>query len=317
MESGRSVTPKDSRIHSALPVALGVAAALSLVGVGFLAYSVMNPAAPSLGNPPVMDPLPKPSSPPGTSDPRERHREAVVDPLPKSPSRPGTDPRRDRPPEVVVGLGKTASACVEVSLPRQEITGTAFCIDKSGLFVTNAHVVWKLYFTQGRLRLVLNAGLESQRFVAAKMRRVDDRLDLALLKVEADPGLEPLELGNDRTLIETAPVLAFGFPLGRTMAGGGPGYPNCSVVSGRVTALHGPKERPDGIQFDGQIAPGMSGGPVLDASGRVIGVSKATIPGQSTNLAIPVGRLREFLAASGIALEPQAVSHRDRDIPVP
>ena len=234
-------------------------------------------------------------------------------PLPKSPSRPATNPPRERPPEVVAGLGKTASAYVEVSVPGHEITGTAFCIDRSGLFVTNAHVVEKPFEAKGRLRLVIDAGLETQRIIAAKLRRVDDYLDLALLEVEADPGVEPLELGKNQTLIETASVQAFGFPFGRTPTGGNPGYPNCSVVSGKITGLHGPRERLDGVQFDGQLNPGMSGGPVLDASGRVIGVSRATIPGQATNLAIPVGRLSEFLASLGISFNPQAVSYRDRD----
>jgi WD40 repeat protein len=80
--------------------------------------------------------------------------------------------------------------------------------------------------------------------------------------------------------------------------------------------LHGPKERLDGVQFDGQINPGHSGGPVLDPSGAVIGVAVATIPGKAINLAIPVGRLSEFLAAPGISFEPPSLSYRDRSRPV-
>jgi S1-C subfamily serine protease len=71
-------------------------------------------------------------------------------------------------------------------------------------------------------------------------------------------------------------------------------YPNVTVIQGRITTLYGPRERLEGVQFDGQINPGHSGGPVLDAKGRVIGVAVATIEGRSMNLIVPVGRPSPF-----------------------
>ncbi len=70
------------------------------------------------------------------------------------------------------------------------------------------------------------------------------------------------------------------------------------------------------MQFDGQITSGQLGGPVVDAGGRVIGVAVATLPGRATNLAIPVGRLSEFLTAPGISFDPPALAYADRSEPV-
>jgi WD40 repeat protein len=207
---------------------------------------------------------------------------------------------------------------VEISLPGEYVSGTAFCIDKSGLFVTSAHAVKKASEGRGDVRLVIDIGLDSQRAVPAKVRRADDYLDLALLDIGADPelGLAPLELGNDEVLNDKAPVLAFGFSFVRAMSRETGRYPNCTVNSGKITAIHGPREKPDGFQFDGQISSGQSGGPVLDASGRVIGIATARIPGSSVSLAVPVGRLTEFLAAAVLAFNPPPVSYQDRARPV-
>src|SRR5690348_9635676 len=94
-----------------------------------------------------------------------------------------------------------------------------------------------------------------------------------------------LELGDDRALLETATVLAFGFPFGQGLKYGHELYPNISVMAGQVMGFHGPRERLDAVQFDGQINPGQSGGPVHDVAGDVIGVDVVTIPGRSINLA--------------------------------
>jgi S1-C subfamily serine protease len=230
------------------------------------------------------------------------------------PGIPASNPKdvSDQVRERIIERGKRASALVEVSIPGHEISGSAFCIDKAGLFVTNAHVIEKLFQAMGRLQLVIDIGLNTQRTIPARVRRADDYLDLALLEVSADERFTTLELGDDLSLSETAPVLALGFPLGKAPRYGREEYPNCSVISGKVTTFHGPRLKLDGIQFDGQINQGQSGGPVLDASGCVIGVAVATIEGKAMNLAVPVSRLSDFLAAPGIAFDPPALSYQTR-----
>ena len=153
------------------------------------------------------------------------------------------------------------------------------------------------------------------RIVHAKVRRVDDYLDLALIDVGVVAGLTALDLGREDELSLTAPVLTFGYPFGEKLRVGTEAHTPITVIASRITALHGPRNRLEGVQFDGQINPGNSGGPVLDASGRVIGVAVATIPGKAMNLAIPVGRLSEFLSAPGVRFNPPDLTYRDRSKP--
>ena len=88
----------------------------------------------------------------------------------------------------VIKRGKAATALVEVTHGEAGASGTAFCVDRcldgSGLFVTNAHVVADEAGKVGTVRLVVDIGLETQRILAATVVRHDDEMDLALLRVE-------------------------------------------------------------------------------------------------------------------------------------
>lgn len=212
----------------------------------------------------------------------------------------------------VVERGKKATALVEVTTARGGATGSGFCIDRSGLFITNAHVV------RGgtSVRLIIEIGQKSQRRLRARVLRADDAQDLALLQVDGDAGLTPLELGRDDTLHETDPIVTFGFPFGPRLKVGNEVYPDITVLRSRITALRRDKGRLEGIQFDNQLNPGNSGGPVVDEAGRVVGVAVATVPGAAINLAIPVGRLSEFLASPGLVFDPPPLAYKDRSRPV-
>jgi S1-C subfamily serine protease len=102
------------------------------------------------------------------------------------------------------GAWQDASALVEVSGIQGDATGSAFCVEKSDLFVTNAQVAAGADAKVGRVRLVIDSGLASQRILPAKVVRLDDEIDLALLQVNASSGLTPLELGQDAGLVELA-----------------------------------------------------------------------------------------------------------------
>ena len=217
-------------------------------------------------------------------------------------------------PEVIEKC-KEATGLVMISLTEGEVSGTAFCVDGSGLFITNAHVVASVDRAKGQVRLVLDIGRKSQRVRQARVFRTDDVLDLALLKIE-DADLTPLELGKDDALIETAPILTFGFPFGRLPTVGHETFPDISVIPSRITSLRRDKGRLEGVQFDGQLNPGNSGGPVVDTDGRVIGVAVATIRGAAMNLAIPVGRLADFLKAPGVDFNPPPLDYKNQSQPV-
>jgi WD40 repeat protein/S1-C subfamily serine protease len=229
----------------------------------------------------------------------------------------------NKPNPLLFARGKKAIALLRMTCPDGEARRTAFCIDKAGLFVANADVVRRVVEGKGDLWLLVDIGLDTERSLGAKVLRVDDYLDLALLKIDGDPRLTTLELGKDQTLSETAPVLTFGFPVELNQRPEDAVRParwlqrdGRTVMSGRITTLHGPREHLEGVQYDGQIDPGQFGGPVVDAAGKVIGVAVATIPKRSMNLAIPVGRLADFLAAPGVSFRPPALSYRDRSKPV-
>jgi len=325
---------------------LGFGAALLLIGVIVLARSFRGSApsqlakpageGPHAAAPPVLGqspPKPKaqisaspqPTVTQAEGNGRARRPGGRVPRASGEPPVPRADGKvsQEEPNTLQRARGKKAIALVTVKSPDREARGTAFCIDKSGLFVTNARVVQKVVDGRGDLVLLINIGLDTERSLAATVQRVDDYLDLALLKIDAVPSLTALEFGKDESLSETSPVLTFGIPIEQ------PPSPETAastarfaqqfgrtVTSGRITTLHGPREHLDGVQFDGQIDPGQFGGPVIDTAGKVIGVAVDTIPRRSMNLAVPVGRLSDFMAAPGVSFHPPALSYEDRSKPV-
>ena len=224
----------------------------------------------------------------------------------------GARPEADR--FAVIAKGKKATALVEVSTRQGEGSGTAFCVDRSGLFVTNAHVIENTAAdSRYVVNLVIDIGLPTHRSRRAEVVRVDKKVDLALIKIDGDLQLEALDLGTDGDLSPTMQVTTFGFPFGKRLAGPADAsmgsYPEVAINPSRVTAVG--RE----VRFDGQINPGNSGGPVVDSRGKVIGVARATIPGAAINFAIPVGQLREFLATPGLQVRTARVAYRDRARP--
>jgi S1-C subfamily serine protease len=217
----------------------------------------------------------------------------------------------------IVAVGKKATALVEVTVSGAEGggSGTAFCIDKLGLFITNAHVVEEAEGGRADIRIVLDLGQKRQ-IRRAKILRSDDRLDLALLEIDPVPGLTVLKLGHDDGLSETMPVTTFGYPFGRVMTFRRDGYPDITVLESKITSLRRDEGQLRKIQFDNQLNPGNSGGPVLARDGTVVGVAQATVKGSAINFAIPVGLLHGFLKAPAILFNPPALAYKDRAKPV-
>ncbi len=230
---------------------------------------------------------------------------------------PATTCRAQLDPETVQRI-KRATALVEVSSDKVGATGSGFCVDQSGLFITNAHVVQVPARAKPAIHLVLDIGLDTQRTLEATLLRHDDRMDLALLQVDPKDGagLISLELGSETTLKELAQVVTFGYPFGRSTAVGRAQYPDITVLSSRITSLQRNKGELREIQFDNQLNPGNSGGPVCDASGKVVGVAVATVRAASLNMAISVNTLADFLTAPGLSFDPAAVAFADVEKPV-
>ncbi len=208
----------------------------------------------------------------------------------------------------IVKAAKPATALVDLK-PRY---GSAFCLHPSGLFITNEHVVR----SASAATLVLDAGLKTQKLFKAKVLRADKELDLALLQAEGAEKLPALALGSDDKLAELSEVIAFGFPFGVALGKEG-AYPNISVNVGSVTSLR----RDKGgelyrIQLDAVLNPGNSGGPVLDNSGKVVGVVVSGIKGAGINLAIPVSHVQRFVARPEIVFSPPNMAGDNRHKPL-
>jgi S1-C subfamily serine protease len=145
-------------------------------------------------------------------------------------------------------------------------TGSGFLIRSDGLILTNYHVI------QGADR---NSGVtvhfEDNVSRPAHVIAEDQNNDLALLKVNMAgvPLVSPLPLGESGSVRVGDPMLAIGNPFGLDR----------TLTSGIVSALQRQIQAPDGfsidnvIQTDTPIYPGNSGGPLLDAAGRVVGIN--------------------------------------------
>jgi serine protease Do len=150
----------------------------------------------------------------------------------------------------------------------------------NGLVLTNAHVAG-----HGRSLQVVLANDETY---PAKLVVSDPAVDLALLQIPAN-GHSTAVL-SEETPHPGEMVFAFGHPWGqRNVLTGG--------VLSAVTSLHGRQGELSVLRADVQLAPGNSGGPLLNAAGEVIGLN-AMIFGGDQSVAIPVGVIREFLGTA-------------------
>jgi S1-C subfamily serine protease len=169
-------------------------------------------------------------------------------------------------------------------------TGSGFLIDTEGHVVTNSHVVEEA----DKVEVKLGA---SEVTYDAEVVGTDPATDVALLKIDASPdGLHPLALGDSSKVEVGEPVVAIGNPFGLDR----------TVTSGIVSAIQRQIQAPNGysishvIQTDAAINPGNSGGPLIDSSGRVIGInSQIQTGGSSGNVgigfAVPINTAREVV----------------------
>lgn len=167
----------------------------------------------------------------------------------------------------------------------QEGTGSGIVYDQEGHIITNYHVI------EGADELYVT--LPDETTVAANIVGTDPSNDLAVIKVDAPAELlHPVPLGESENLRVGQIVVAIGNPFGleRTLTVG--------VVSALNRVIESPDERFIGeiVQTDAAINPGNSGGPLLDLSGRVIGVNTAIFsPSQASagiGFAVPVNTVR-------------------------
>lgn len=142
-------------------------------------------------------------------------------------------------------------------------TGSGFVWDDQGHIVTNYHVIKDAF----KARVTLS----DQTSWDAEVVGVEPRKDLAVLKIKATSKLKPLPIGTSHDLKVGQSVFAIGNPFGldQTLTTG--------IISALGREIQSAAQIPirDVIQTDAAINPGNSGGPLLDISGRLIGINTA------------------------------------------
>jgi serine protease Do len=166
---------------------------------------------------------------------------------------------------------------------RQERSlGSGVIISSDGYIVTNNHVV------DGGTDIKVS--LSDKREFAARLVGTDSKTDLAVLKID-QTGLPALNLAADSSKVQVGDiVLAIGNPfgVGQTVTMG--------IVSATGRGGLGIEDYEDFIQTDAAINPGNSGGALVDAEGKLIGISTAILSrsggNQGIGFVIPVNMVR-------------------------
>ncbi|MBE9249056.1 trypsin-like peptidase domain-containing protein [Dolichospermum sp. LEGE 00240] len=174
------------------------------------------------------------------------------------------------------------------SFPQQSPTeqlrglGSGFILDKSGVILTNAHVVDKADKVTVRLK--------DGRTFEGKVKGIDEVTDLAVVKINAGKDLPVAPLGSSSNVQVGDWAIAVGNPLG---------FDN-TVTLGIVSTLKRSSaqvgisdKRLDFIQTDAAINPGNSGGPLLNGLGEVIGINTAIrADAMGIGFAIPIDKAK-------------------------
>jgi serine protease Do len=170
--------------------------------------------------------------------------------------------------------------------------GSGFIIDSNGLILTNAHVV------EGATQLTVT--LEDGRELDARVVASDGDLDLAIVKVAAT-GLPTVEIGTSSDLQVGQLVVAIGSPLGAFTDSVTSGI--LSATGRTITVVDAVSRQRKTIdhllQTDAAINEGNSGGPLLDADGRVIGINTAEASSANgIGFAIPIDEAAAIIASA-------------------
>ena len=171
---------------------------------------------------------------------------------------------------------------------RQSSLGSGFVIDKAGYIVTNNHVVEDA----DQISVIL----EDDTVLEATVVGRDDKVDIALLKVEPKTPLTAVNWGNSDNSRVGDWVMAIGNPFGLAH----------TVSVGVISAVERSFPVADGrfqqvLQTDAAINPGNSGGPLLNIRGEVVGMNTAIYSDSRASgnigigFAMPVNIIRELL----------------------
>jgi serine protease Do len=170
--------------------------------------------------------------------------------------------------------------------------GSGFIVDPAGYIVTNQHVVERA--ADLKIQVTTNDGKTyNAHYIAG-----DDKTDLAFIKIDAKEAFPFISLNDispnllGETVIVVGNAVGYGSSISRGVV---------SAVKRSITVDN--TEYKDLVQTDAAINPGNSGGPVIDLSGRLVGISSAKmaftpqgVPTQGLGFAIPADVVRDSVA---------------------
>ncbi len=188
-------------------------------------------------------------------------------------------------------FGNYSSRPREIKQTLQSL-GSGFIVDPAGYIITNQHVVARA--ADLKIEVTMNDG----KTLPARFITGDDKKDLAFIKIESKDPLPFISLDNLSPNLLGQTVIVVGNALGYS------GSISRGVLSGmkrNITIDN--TEYKDLVQTDAAINPGNSGGPLIDLSGRLVGVSSAKmaftpqgVPTQGIGFAIPGEVVRDTVA---------------------
>jgi hypothetical protein len=173
---------------------------------------------------------------------------------------------------------------------RRVSSGTGFVVGPDRV-LTNQHVV------DGCDRIIAR-GADGRWLAAVPPAAVDQRLDLALLRIPGNPG-PALPFRSAPPVRRGEGVVAYGFPLAGLLSA------DPKLTRGEVNALAGLGNDPNTFQISAEVQPGNSGGPLLDMQGRVVGVVVAKLDSRrvqnvdNVNFAVRGEAAQAFLRRAG------------------
>lgn len=163
----------------------------------------------------------------------------------------------------------------------QQTLGSGCIIDPKGYILTNEHVILRA----SKIKVISPNNQEYE----ARLVGADSRIDLAIIKIDADKKLPIAQIGDSDSLMIGETVIAIGNPFGLEH----------TVTTGVVSAVNRSikideeKVYSDFIQTDASINPGNSGGPLININGEVVGINTAIYPqGEGIGFAIPINKAK-------------------------
>lgn len=189
-------------------------------------------------------------------------------------------------------------------------SGSGFVCDDGMIVITNKHVVTGTDDSVDDCKVVFFSGTDHSKLVTVASSSITvfdnvprnsrdyNELDVAAIRLP-EKVTEPLPIGDPATVSETSRMWSFGFPGGTDIRKGAADMPSVTVHSLTVERVVLKKDRMTAIQLAGSPTHGDSGGPVVDADGRALGIVQAqALPNSESFFAIAPPPIQDIIRRS-------------------